>query len=450
MAKAFSRESSCALAGGDDTIVASATAPGRGALAVVRASGPNVRELAAKVFPGLDFTAPWKAQLVTAVNAFGADLEQCVAIPYNRPRSYTGEDMIDVMVHGSTRLVSELIEVLVSDGIARMAEAGEFTRRAVVNQKIDLVQAEAVFDLIAAESARQLEAARWQRSGELSHVFRRLREEVLSLWAELEAGMEFVAQGVEVEVRELERRQEEALHDIDDLLATAHAGEMIRAGVSVAIVGPPNSGKSTLFNSLLGKERAITSEQPGTTRDTVSAEVELDGLAVQLVDTAGLRVSEDTLEHEGMARAHMALAEADLAILLVPVTEAVSAFEIDLPQGLQVIKVRSKGDLHQSGDPTEEGWLRVSAASGDGLDELCNGIVRVVLGSTRESGIVIARRHRECLERARNELVECDFCQFELAAERIRWAAAALAELIGEVDDEAVLDRVFSSFCVGK
>lgn len=449
MVKDSSSELSFALVGGSDTIVAPATSSGRGALAIIRVSGPETRRLAERVLPKLDFSKPWLAQLVSARDREGEGLEKCVAIPYIAPQSYTGEDMIDVMVHGSSRLVDDLLELMTASG-ARIAEGGEFTRRAVANGKMDVVQAEAVRDLIAAESARQLENARRQGRGELSAIYQSLRNDIVSLWAEVEASLEFVAQGVTVAGDALEKRRERIESEIAKLLSTADAGELIRDGASVVIVGAPNSGKSTLFNALLRRNRAITSDLPGTTRDTVSAEVEIGGLRVTLVDTAGLRAAGDAIEQEGMSRTRAALGEARIAILLRPEGASDEGLEKELPAGLELVKVRSKADLASESIGPDEKWLPVSGLTGAGLEALRERIAKVLLAGFGESGVAIGRRHRECLEKAQSEVEQCDFEEYELAAERLRWAAAALAELIGEVDDEAVLDRIYAEFCVGK
>ncbi len=344
MAKASLNGLSSDLAGGADTIVARATASGRGALAVIRVSGSESAEIARRLCPGLQFSRGWEAAVVELFDADGESLERAVAVPYPGPRSYTGEDMLEVSVHGSPYLVEAAIETCIAAG-ARRAEAGEFTRRAVANGKLDLIQAEAVADLIAADSANQLRNAREQLAGRLSAEFLDLRRMLVGLLAFFEAALDYEAQGVVVEAGEIAERLAECRVQLQELLQTAAAGERIRGGLRVVILGPPNAGKSTLFNCLCGSERAIVSPQPGTTRDVIDAEVEISGVRVVLQDTAGLRVGGDTVEAEGHRRAKSAAAAADLAVFLWPTDAEEPEPAVDAMAGLEVIRVRSKADL---------------------------------------------------------------------------------------------------------
>jgi tRNA modification GTPase len=436
---------SSALAGGADTIVARATAAGRGALAVVRVSGPGTARVLAAVCPGVDGARGWTASLTELHDAAGQVLDRGVVVVFPSPRSFTGEDMVEATVHGSPYLVERLIEACVAAG-ARHAEPGEFTRRAVANGKLDLVQAEAVRDLVEAETAWQLRNAREQLSGALSQRFRDLRGELVGLAATVDAALEFEAQAVVVAETEIRVRAESCLRLLGELEGTATAGARIRDGLGVVIVGPPNAGKSTLFNYLCGSERAIVSPDPGTTRDVVEAELDVGGVRVVVRDTAGLRESGDAVEEEGRRRALQAAASADLVIVLWaadgPPPNAV-------PAGVPVLQLRSKADLACD---SRQGWLPISSRTGQGLEDFRRRLTEIVLGDVPDLGgaVAVASRHRASLERARVAIEGADWSCPELAAEDVRWALRAAEELFGEVDDEALLDEVFAAFCVGK
>jgi len=445
MAMGSSSELSSALAGGADTIVARATAAGRGALAVVRVSGPETAKVVAAVCPGVDEARGWTASLTPLHDADGQLLDRGVVVVFHSPRSFTGEDMMEATVHGSPYLVGRLIEACIAAG-ARQAEPGEFTRRAVANGKLDLVQAEAVRDLVEAETAWQLRNAREQLGGALSKRFRNLRDELIGLAAMVDAALEFEAQAVVVGETEVRERAQSCLRLLADLEATATAGARIRDGLQVVILGPPNAGKSTLFNYLCGTERAIVSSDPGTTRDVVEAELDVGGVRVVVRDTAGLRESGDAVEVEGRRRALEAAAAADLVIVLWSADGSPPAA---IPAGVPVLQVRSKADL---GCEFQSGWLAVSCHTGQGLEDFRHRLTEQVLGDVPDLGgaVAVASRHRASLERARVAIGGADWSCPELAAENIRWALRALEELFGEVDDEALLDEVFADFCVGK
>jgi tRNA modification GTPase len=450
MVKASSSGLSSDLAGGADTIVARATPVGRGALALIRVSGPRTAACAAKVCPSLDFEVGWKATLTTLHSAGGEDLERAIATSFPGPRSFTGEDMLEVTVHGSPFLIGAVIEAFVAAG-ARPAAAGEFTRRAVANGKLDLVQAEALRDLIAADTAWQHRNARQQLAGELSAQFRKLRAAFVGLLAAVEASLDYEAQGVDVPADEIAARLRECRGLLGALLATADAGERLREGVRLVILGPPNAGKSSLFNYLVGKERAIVSPHPGTTRDLVEAEIDLDGVPIVVQDTAGLRAAGDEIEIEGHRRAQAAAAAADLAIVLWAMDAEFDTSPRGVTDHLPVIRVRSKTDL-KPGAVFADGWLGISCHSGEGLEEFRRELLRRVLGDLPDLGgaVAIAARHRRALEAAFAELDRCDFGCPETAAEGVRWSLRAVDELVGAVATDDVLDEVFSTFCVGK
>ncbi len=449
MARDSSSAWSSALAGGADTIVARATARGTAALAVVRVSGAGTEAVAARVCRSVDFSRPWCACVAALRNADGEVIERGVAIPYRGPRSYTGEDMLEVLLHGSPYLV-EAVEGAFAAAGARPAEPGEFTRRALANGKLDLVQAEAIRDLIAADSAWQARNAREQLEGRLSRWVTSVRDGLTALAADVEGSLDFGEHGVELGDADWRKRKEEVTASIAGMLGTAAAGARIRSGVRMVIMGPPNAGKSTLFNRLLGQERAIVSPHPGTTRDTIEAVMEVAGVRVELVDTAGLRDGGDEVEAEGMRRSRACAAGADVVLELWPADGKGEPRWGEDGRGRTVLRVLSKGDLWRESAPA--GCLSVSCATGSGMAELRDGLQEVVIGTVPDLGgeVAIGERHRLALERALGELERCDPGHPELAAEGLRWAMRALDELLGAVHDEDVLDRVFATFCIGK
>lgn len=448
MATGSSSEWSSALAGGADTIAARATPPGRGALAVIRISGAATRTVAAWVAPAVAWDRARTAQLVGVRDASGSELDQAIVVPYPAPRSATGEDLVEVICHGAPVLVELLLESARRAG-ARMARPGEFSRRAVANGKLDLVQAEAVRDLIEAETRGQLEAASRQLRGRLSARYGELRRELVDLQARLEAGLDFPAHEVEPEADDLERRRRELVGTVDGLLAAMTAGRTLRSGARVVIAGPANSGKSTLFNALLQREQAIVDPAPGTTRDVLEAETAIGQVPVTLVDTAGDRRSSSAVEREGVRRAEAERATADVVLEVWDGRDRRPGADPAGSEATQVVRVRTKADL---GGPVPAGWLAVAAPAGMGLDRLRDRVLEA-LGQEGWSGddvVAVDARHRDAIGRAREELVAMRVDEPDLAAEAVRVAIAELEGLVGVVTDEEVLDEVFATFCIGK
>ena len=407
MVTGFSSGLSSVLSGGNETIVARATPSGAGALAIVRISGSDAFAVAGKLCPGFGDPRPWRARRVSVVDPEGEPVDDAVAIGYRAPRSYTGEDMVELMVHGSTWVVDQVVESAIAGG-ARRASPGEFTRRAVANGKMDLVQAEAINELIHAETAWQARLAREQRIGRLD------------------------------EIRET----------IDRLLQTLRRGRRVREGMRIVIEGPPNSGKSTLFNTLLARERAIVTETPGTTRDSLEAHLDIEGVPIVLVDTAGIRNTADPVEREGVRRARQEVAAADLILSLRAVDRAADE-GWPIPAGVPRIDIGSKADL---GERPPEGRLMVSCHEGRGLAELRRRIHHAVVSEV-EGGAgpaAVNFRHADILQRTRACVDAAAGAPGELAAMELRQGIGFMAELFGEVDNDQVLDVVFSSFCVGK
>jgi len=440
---------SSALAGGADTIVARSSPAGRGGLALIRVSGVETRRLAGAVCPDLDMDRGWRAALVKVLDPAGGVIDRAVALPYPSPRSYTGEDMLELMVHGSNWVIQATIDAFTTAG-ARRAAPGEFTRRAVANGKLDLVQAEAINELTQADTAWQARVARAQIEGRLSREFAQFKDDLTDLLAGLEAALDFAQHEIPYDRDEGVRCRDRCLEQAAALLATASAGQRIRDGVRIVILGPPNSGKSTLFNLLVGAEKAIVSPHPGTTRDVVEAELEIAGVRVILQDTAGLGVTSDPVEREGVRRAKGAAADADGVLVLWPADQpkdAGPATKAHQP----TLRIRSKWDL--AGDRNVSApWRALSCSTGVGMEELREALAELVTAEIADLGgeVAIADRHRRALVSAVGELQSTEFELPELAAEGVRAALDAARELTGEVVTEDVLDRVFGSFCIGK
>lgn len=453
----------------DDTIVARATAPGRGAIALVRLSGPAAFDIARTV------TLPWPlpsrmARLVELRDPRdGALIDRAIVIAYDAPHSYTGEDVVEFSTHGGHVVPATLVSALVG-ARAREALPGEFTRRAVLNGRMDLVQAEAVGDLIDARSRAMQRSALAQLDGGLSRRLAALRAGILEIEALIAYDIDFPEEddGPVPAARILDAC-ERVERDVAALLATSPAGELIRDGALVVIAGAPNAGKSSLFNALLGRARAIVTPEPGTTRDAIEAVIEEHGWPLRLVDTAGLRETSDTVERLGievseryLAGAHVVLACGERLDQVVGTMRIVGEHS-----AAPVIPVHTKGDLRREGKsdlpegaPSPGSTVDVSAETGEGLRALTARIAQSLNESygavDGDAPVVTRARHQRGLATAQAELAAFrqgwvdEGLPAPVAAVHLRAAASALEELIGAVDVEDVLERLFSTFCVGK
>ncbi|MGD9386598.1 MAG: tRNA uridine-5-carboxymethylaminomethyl(34) synthesis GTPase MnmE [Gammaproteobacteria bacterium] len=443
----------------DDTIVAPVTPPGRGGVSIVRLSGPGALALAAHITGTLP--PPRRAALRQLHTAEGP-VDRGLVLLFPGPDSFTGEDTVEFQLHGSPVVTTLLVRALVAHG-AREAGPGEFTRRAFLNGRLDLAQAEAVADLIASASAEAARAALRSLEGEFSTRVEALVEELIRLRVRLEAGLDFPEEGVDdLADPELEGLLVGLLRELRDVRAAADRGRVLRDGLTLVIAGPPNAGKSSLLNRLAGYEAAIVTELPGTTRDLVREDILIDGMPVRVVDTAGLREASDRVEREGIRRAREAMARADLVLLVGAGDEPpLSPDRFELPPGVPMLRVCNKTDLlalppavGHGPDGLEE--VRLSALTGDGLDLLREWLKAFAGHGAGEGGSYAARRrHLEALDRAAVaaarglELLRADSA-VELAAEELRSAQAALGEITGEVSTEDLLGRIFSEFCIGK
>jgi len=446
----------------DDTIVAAATPNGRGALALIRLSGRDAFSIAAKHLRPLP-SQPRVSQLCS-VHDGDELLDQALVTLFPGPNSFTGEDTVELSTHGGYLVPNSVIAALISSG-ARQALPGEFTRRAVLNSKLDILQAEAIGDLIDARSQAMRRTALGQLDGGLSRRLLQLRSNLIDLEALIVYDIDFPEEDDGPVSREkVERAAAKISESLKALLATAPTGELVREGAIVVIAGPPNAGKSSLFNALLGRSRAIVTELPGTTRDALEAVIDTGEWPLRLVDTAGLRDTEDRLERLGIEVSERYLADAHVVIACgeTPAGLEKTVALIAQTSHAPILPVHTKSDLVSQGDesPWPRSTLGVSAETGEGLLNLLEAINEVL---RREHGelaldvpMLTRARHRHALSLACSELELFQQAWDEnslpatVASVHLRTAVLALEELIGTVEIEDVFDRVFSSFCVGK
>ena len=443
-----------------DVIVALATPPGRSALAVVRLSGGDAFAVAARVIDNFAPDPPRRAVLGRFTDVDGGEIDCGIYLTYRAPGSYTGEDSVELTCHGGLMAPGRLVAALEAAG-ARIAHPGEFTRRAVINGKMDLIQAEAVGDVIDATAPAQVRAALQQLDGGLSRRLMQLRTDLIGVVALLSYDIDFPNEDEPpVAPATIRERLDDVARQIDHLVRTAPAGERVREGAVVVLAGRPNVGKSSLFNALLGLDRAIVTEVPGTTRDAIDAGTSFLGWPVRLVDTAGLRSDADRIEQLGIEISHRYLQAADMVLLCVEADRELDAEEQELlatalPRGGVPLLVRTKADM--TGHAAE--GIAVSAVTGVGLDVLRRTIAGRVFGDRIQVAdlepMLTRERHRVVLQRAVVSLKDArPFLDQPgdpvLAAHHLQQATGALDSLIGAVDVEEVLDRIFSSFCVGK
>jgi tRNA modification GTPase len=450
----------------DDTIVAIATPPGRGALGVVRLSGPRAPDIATQVLERSTPLQPRHATFtrVRSESSTAADtLDEVVATFFAAPHSYTGEHVVEIAAHGSPVVLQAVLRSARAAG-ARLAEPGEFTLRAFLHGKRDLIQSEAVADLIDAATPLQARVAFDQLEGTLTKRITAIDAELFDVIARLEASLDFPDEGYHfVEPSRAAAELATIITAIDDLLGDATRGRMIREGATVVIAGRPNVGKSSVFNMLAGSDRAIVTAIPGTTRDLVTEAVDIEGIAVSLVDTAGWRDTNDTVEREGVERGTRARRVADLILLVLDHSEAMApedALLIDATARSKRIVVLNKSDLARrvDGSDVPSPFARVSALTGDGFHELRRTIARDLTGGERlrDAATISNARHIALLEQCRASLetaraaadaghVPEEFLLTDLQAARLR-----LDEIVGRRTSEDVLRHIFERFCVGK
>lgn len=449
----------------DDTIAAVASPPGQGAVAIVRVSGPHAVSAVDRCWRAasgrpLAGTAPRTVRLGEIVAADGSVVDQVLAVRFAAPASFTGEDVVEITCHGGVLVTRLVLERLVDAPAVRPAQPGEFSQRAFLNGKLDLTQAEGIMDVIGAQTALALRAANEQLAGRLGDGMRRIREELLGTVAHLEAYIDFPEEDIDPQTgAALAARIEAVRGEVDRWLRTAEQGRMLREGVRTVIAGAPNVGKSSLLNLLLGFDRAIVSEIPGTTRDTIEEVVNVGGFPLRLIDTAGLRETTDAIEREGIERARRQVESADLMLEVVDGSLAQPAgFAPPASEHRLHLLVLNKADL-----PLHPSWgqaegVRLSCLTGEGRETLVTGIHDLLAakgGGWEEGGIAINARHRHCLGRARADLDNAlqEFAAGsppEIVAVGLRAALDAVGDVIGKVDVEDILGHIFASFCIGK
>lgn len=457
---------------GEETIAAISTPPGEGAMAIVRLSGNQAISLADEIFQGkrklsaADTHTLHRGRIVDPRD--DQTVDDVLAAVMRSPRTYTGEDMVEISCHGGVLVTGMILQLLLRQG-ARLAAPGEFTRRAYLNGHMDLLQAEAVAEVIRSKTDLGLKIAQRQLKGGCSRRLEIIRKDLVEALALIEAGLDFSDQELPEDVVERAREPvQRSREELSKLLQGASFGRQLQEGFTVVLVGRPNVGKSSLFNALLGSDRVIVDAAPGTTRDSVSEQISLKDLPVRLVDTAGLHAADGVVEQEGVKRTRREMEKADLLIVILDGSEHLQAEDVEIlsrSEEQKSVVVINKIDLPRALEGKPSGPMGVtrpiieaSAIRGDGVDKTIEAIGRSLSngnGVGAEAPLVATLRHREILERALGAVRKAEQGIFgdageELIAEDLRGALEALAEMTGQISDQEVLDRIFNTFCIGK
>ena len=407
--------------------------------------------------PGHSALRPWRATLAELPDETGQPVDRVIVTYFARPRSYTAEDLIEIGCHGSPVVLRLCMERAVSAG-ARLAEPGEFTLRAYLNGRIDLPQSEAVRDLIESTTLYQARIAAQQVEGSVSRRIRPLKEQLLELISLLEAGIDFAEDDISVApTTEILRRLDPIDMGISKLAASFAFGKLVHAGLTLAVVGRPNVGKSSLFNSLLKQDRAIVTDIPGTTRDLISETASIDGIPVRFVDTAGIRAGVELVESLGIGRSYQAMADADVTLVVVDLSAPINDDDIALiekarEQGRSIV-IGNKCDLPRVAELAET-YVSVSALTGEGIDELRRSI-RPAAGEEQESGFITSIRHEQLLRESLEALGQArKAIEFEIPHEMLLLdlyaALRPIDAITGATTADDILNRIFSTFCIGK
>ena len=487
----------------EDTICAIATPVGEGGIGIIRVSGAQAVEVAAHVvrprnrqplhqleshrlylsdvlYPESPLPpGEGQGEGPSQGESQGSAIDEALVVVMRKPRSYTGEDVVEIQTHGGAWILQATCHGLIRHG-ARLAQPGEFTKRAFLNGRLDLTQAEAVLDTIQATTSRSLQAAQSLLRGSLSKEIETFRERLIRVLAHVEAGMDFAEEDITfIQAAEVQQALTDTQRAVERLITSYEEGRLIREGIKVAIIGRPNVGKSSLLNALLKLDRAIVSDQPGTTRDVIDESLNIRGIPLRLLDTAGLRRTQDTIEGEGIRRTEDAIADADVLLLVVDGSVGVTdedraVFEtycsrkyllvmnkMDLPESRSFSPLplgEGQGEGPNQGEDEGTGFVKVSAKTGEGLDHLTSVIQSVCLKEGLEatpSVLVTRLRHKASLEQAHRSIEEAMRSlerkeSGECVALDIRAALDALGEITGAVSTEDILDRIFQDFCIGK
>ncbi|WP_457681676.1 tRNA uridine-5-carboxymethylaminomethyl(34) synthesis GTPase MnmE [Thermovibrio sp.] len=459
----------------EDTIAAIGTPIGKGAIGIVRISGKESLRILKEMFRSvrgkkIENFEPRKLYLGFVVDEFGKEIDQVLAVYMQGPKSFTGEDLVEIHSHGGVVVVRKILREVLKRG-ARLAEPGEFTMRAFINGKIDLVQAEAINQLIEAKSELQAEVALKQLEGELSREIERIRDELLEVKAYIEAAVDFPEEEVEIiESGKVKEKLIEVKEKIEKLLKSYREGKIIKEGIKVAIVGRPNVGKSSLLNALLAEERAIVTEIPGTTRDVIEESITVKGIPLVLIDTAGIRETKELVEKIGIERSIEKLKESDVILFVVDGSAELTQEDGQIEEILKdkenvivVINKKDRGLKFRCSHFKEKGWkcVEVSAKEKEGIEELSKKIVEMVLLEPAkvlggEEAVITNERHKELLEKALKavertiESLERGFESPEFLSMDIDQALEKLGMIVGKVTTEDMYDIIFSRFCIGK
>ncbi len=439
-----------------DTIAAIATAQGRGGVGVVRLSGASVPEIARKLLGGLP--ASRHASYLNFPDAQGEIIDQGIALYFVAPHSYTGEHVLELQGHGGTAVLQLLLQRCIELG-ARLAEPGEFTRRAYLNNKLDLAQAESVADLIEATTTEAARSAMRSLQGDFSAAIHDLVDKLISLRMLVEAMLDFPEEDIQaIDTNRRNTLLQQIQIKLNETLQNAKQGSLLREGAHIVLAGRPNVGKSSLLNQLAGEEAALVSDIPGTTRDVIRQHIQIRGVPLHIMDTAGLRESQDAVENMGIARTHQTLQRADLILLLLEAKQGLTQQDQEifnsLPADIPRLLVFNKTDLLATKEVEQDDErIFVSAKTGVGIEALRDKLLQFVGWRNQESGVFMARtRHLLALNLAQDHLVLANYVRHkpDLFADELRLVQQALSSITGEFTADDLLGEIFSRFCIGK
>lgn len=447
-----------------ETIMAPATPVGESAIAMIRISGRLCLDIVREALKEIKEPSPRKATLAYYMDTGNKIVDQVLYTYYPEASSYTGEDLIEICCHGNPLIVQKMSEDLVERG-CRLAEGGEFTRTAFLNGKMDLSQAEAVCDLITARSENALDAAQKQLAGALGEKIDIYTDTLLQIIAEVEAYIDFPEEGLpSEESKSIQRRINSLIFDFEELIATSHYKTILQSGIKTVIIGSPNAGKSSLLNALTGEERAIVSPEPGTTRDFISEQIMIGPFSIRIMDTAGLHDSSNEIERMGIKKTLEKVKEADFHILVVDTSAEHPTLHKEIFEFLNkksTLILENKIDLepYPNSAPFLPDYKRcqISLKTKVGIAEFRESLVSIFQSDiikTTADGLIVGARHASALKLAKKYLIDSiDVLinkQPEIVASELRQALRALQEIVGEVDNEIILDKLFSTFCIGK
>lgn len=444
------------------TIAAIASPPGQGAVALIRVSGPDALPIASNVFRGKagGKLSPRVQTFGEIHDSEGTKVDEVLVTWFKGPNSFTGEDVVEIGCHGGVVVTKCVLDALLNAG-AKSAQPGEFSQRAFFNGRIDLTQAEAIMDLISAQTDLAVKAANQQLEGRLGNELEQLRQDLIALIAHVEAYIDFPDEDIDPDSSEgLLAKMADISVKMEKLLATADQGRILREGVRTVICGAPNAGKSSLLNLLLGFDRAIVNEAAGTTRDTIEEVINLKGYPIRLIDTAGIREGEGDIEREGIERSRSQIENAELILLLLDSSDSSEkARAIQIPEGARVIRILNKSDLELHPDWENSEGVFLSCLEQESREIVANAILEELQkgggGFDSANLTAINSRHQACLQTAQNamgkarEMLEIGESP-EFVAMDLRSALEAIGEIIGKTDVEEILGAIFSTFCIGK